>query len=71
MKRLENEMRDTVGEATEEIYAESGENTIDKGENGASLEHQAGEKSDASTVVENAPTLKISGTWTLRDTEMD
>ena len=64
MKRLGEEERDKGGEATEE-------NTMDKGENCGSLEQQAGEKSDnASTVVaENGPTLKISGTWTLRTLE--
>ena len=56
--------------ATEEILADSEENTIDKGENGGSLEQQACDKSNNATVLaENAPTLKISSTWTLRDNE--
>ena len=63
MKRLGEEERGKGGEATEE-------DTIDKGENGGSFEQQVGEKTDNVTaVVENAPTLKISGTWTLRTLE--
>ena len=47
--------------------------TLDKGENVGSLEQEVGEKSDnASTIAENSPTLKISGTWTIRtNTKMD
>ena len=73
----ENEMRDAAmaGEganATEEISADSEENTRDNsmnmGDNASALGKEMGGKSDnATSVTENTLMLKISGSWTLSD----